>query len=59
MVIEPLMVPTSKDGVPVLRLAYPQLAQACALIDEVLADRAARNARLFVKPADEEGARVS
>jgi DNA-binding transcriptional ArsR family regulator len=28
-------------------LAYPQLAQACALIDEVLADQASRNVRLF------------
>lgn len=31
----------------VFSLAYPELAQACALIDKVLADQARRNARLF------------
>lgn len=29
------------------RLAYPQLAEACRLIDEVLADQAARSAALY------------
>jgi DNA-binding transcriptional ArsR family regulator len=28
-------------------LAYPQLGQACQLIDEILADQASRNVRLF------------
>lgn len=43
-----------RGRIVLFRLAYPELAQACALIDEVLADQAAVNARLFAKPVDME-----
>jgi DNA-binding transcriptional ArsR family regulator len=42
------LVETRRDGRSVVfRLAYPELAQACALIDKVLADQARRKTRLF------------
>ena len=33
------------------RLAYPQLADACRLIDEILLDQADKAARLFISPS--------
>ena len=42
------LVEARRDGRSVVfRLAYPELAQACALIDKVLADQARRKTRLF------------
>jgi DNA-binding transcriptional ArsR family regulator len=36
-------------------LAYPELAQACALIDKVLADQVRRRTRLFAGTGDAQG----
>jgi len=36
------------------RLAYPQLADACRLIDEILLDQADKASRLFTQPSGDQ-----
>ena len=36
------------------RLAYPQLADACRLIDEILLDQAVKASRLFSEPSGDD-----
>lgn len=51
------LVQTSKQGRSVTyRLAYPQLAEACRLIDEILLDQARKSARLHGQSARSESA---
>ena len=42
----------------VYRVAYPQLAEACHLIDEILLDQATRGAALLAPPTDHEPTEV-